>query len=58
MIAEMAMNIELARLMTYKAAWDVDNGSKNTYYASIAKAFAGDIANKAASDAVQVNWVV
>ena len=55
MIAEMAMNIELARLMTYKAAWDVDNGSKNTYYASIAKAFAGDIANKAASDAVQVN---
>lgn len=37
-----------------RSAWEVDQGRKNTYYASIAKAFAGDIANQVASDAVQV----
>merc|ERR1711894_384393 len=31
-----------------------DNGERNTYYASIAKCLAGDVANKAASDAVQI----
>ena len=29
-------------------------GIRNTYYASIAKCLAGDVANKAATDAVQV----
>ena len=51
----MAMNVELARMATYRAAWEVDNGRRNTYYASIAKGFAADVANKAASDCVQVN---
>lgn len=37
-----------------RSAWEVDQGRRNTYYASIAKAFAGDIANQVASDAVQV----
>lgn len=37
-----------------RAAWEVDQGRRNTYYASIAKAFAGDIANQVAADAVQV----
>lgn len=55
MIAEMAINIECARLATYKAAYEFDQGRKNTYYASIAKAFAGDVANKAAADAVQIH---
>ena len=50
----MAMNVELGRMATHRAAWEVDNGRRNTYYASIAKAFAGDMANKAASDCVQV----
>lgn len=54
MLAEMAMNIELSRLMTIKSAWEVDQGRRNTYYASIAKAFAADIANKAATDCVQI----
>ena len=54
MLAEMAMGVEIARLITLKAAWEVDQGRRNTYYASIAKAYAGDLANKSASDCVQV----
>jgi len=48
------MNIELARLGVYRSAWDFDRGVRNTYYASIAKAFAADMANKCAADCVQV----
>lgn len=50
----MAMKVELARMAYQRSAWEVDQGRRNTYYASIAKAFAGDIANQVASDAVQV----
>jgi acyl-CoA dehydrogenase len=32
----------------------IDEGHRNTYYASIAKALAGDVANKCAADAVQI----
>lgn len=53
-LAEMAMKVELARMAYQRSAWEVDCGRRNTYYASIAKAFAGDIANQVASDAVQV----
>lgn len=54
MLAEMTMETELGRLAWMRAAWEVDQGRRNTYYASIAKAFAGDAANRAASNAVQV----
>nr|XP_028688241.1 medium-chain specific acyl-CoA dehydrogenase, mitochondrial isoform X2 [Macaca mulatta] len=54
MLAEMAMKVELARMSYQRAAWEVDSGRRNTYYASIAKAFAGDIANQLATDAVQI----
>merc|ERR1712131_9204 len=54
LLAEMAMKVELARMGYQRLAWEVDNGKRNTYYASIAKAFAGDIANQVASHAVQV----
>mmetsp|Transcript_14142 Transcript_14142/g.27468 ORF Transcript_14142/g.27468 Transcript_14142/m.27468 type:complete len:419 (+) Transcript_14142:127-1383(+) len=54
-IAEMAMQIEAARLLTYKSAIIMDEGkTRNTMYASMAKAFASEVANKVASDAVQV----
>ncbi|KAK5860319.1 hypothetical protein PBY51_021808 [Eleginops maclovinus] len=53
-LAEMAMKVELARMAYQRSAWEVDQGRRNTYYASIAKAFAGDIANQVATDAVQV----
>ncbi|NXU99336.1 ACADM protein, partial [Cettia cetti] len=54
LLAEMAMKVELARLGYQRAAWEVDAGRRNTFYASIAKAFAGDVANQVAADAVQI----
>ncbi|XP_030061261.1 medium-chain specific acyl-CoA dehydrogenase, mitochondrial-like [Microcaecilia unicolor] len=54
MLAEMAIKVELARMSYQRAAWEVDAGRRNTYYASVAKAFAGDIANQVAADAVQI----
>merc|ERR550534_1190445 len=53
-LADMAIGVETARLIMQRSAWEVDQGRRNTYYASIAKAFAADVANKAATDAVQV----
>eukprot|EP00051_Salpingoeca_urceolata_P010903 m.133968 g.133968 ORF g.133968 m.133968 type:complete len:410 (-) comp16900_c0_seq5:99-1328(-) len=54
LLADMAIGVESARLCTQRAAWEVDQGRRNTYYASIAKAHASDVANKSASDAVQI----
>ena len=54
MLADMAMNVEAARLLALKAAWLVDQGQPNTKFAAFAKAFAADSAMKAATDAVQV----
>lgn len=54
MIAEMAMGIEAGRMTVWRAAWEIDQGRRNTYYASIAKAFCADMAHKVATDAVQV----
>ncbi|KAL8602081.1 hypothetical protein ACOMHN_007351 [Nucella lapillus] len=54
MLADMAIGIESSRLATMRSAWEVDQGRRNTYYASIAKALAGDVANKCATDAVQI----
>jgi acyl-CoA dehydrogenase len=54
MLADMAMNVEAARLLSLKAAWLVDQGQSNTKLAAFAKAFAADSAMKAATDAVQV----
>lgn len=54
MIADMAMNVEAARNLVWKAAWAVDAGEKNTTGAAFAKAFAADMAMKVTTDAVQV----
>jgi len=54
LIAEMARDIEAARLLVQKAAWLKDTGQRNTMNASMAKAFAADAAHRIASDAVQV----
>lgn len=54
MLADMAVGIETSRLAYLKAAWQFDNKQRNTYWASIAKCLAGDVANKSASDAVQI----
>jgi len=54
-LADMAMNIELARLMYLKAAWLKDKGLPHTLEASYAKLFASEMVEKAASDAVQIH---
>jgi alkylation response protein AidB-like acyl-CoA dehydrogenase len=54
MLADMAIDIEMARWITLRAAYDLDKGIRTSYYASIAKAYAADMANKTASNAVQV----
>ncbi|MEW5853572.1 MAG: acyl-CoA dehydrogenase family protein [Myxococcota bacterium] len=54
MIADMASDTEAARLLTYRAAWEIDQGRRNTKFAAFAKRFAADNAMKVATDAVQV----
>ena len=54
MLADMAMQIEAARLLVWKAAWSEDNGVRNTTGAAFAKAFAADMAMKVCVDAVQI----
>ena len=54
MIADMATEIEAARLLTWKSAAMLDNGERNTLVSSHAKRFAADAAMKVATDAVQV----
>jgi len=54
MIADMAMEVEAARLLVWKSAWAVDAGVSNTLYSAFGKAYAADKAMKIATDAVQV----
>jgi acyl-CoA dehydrogenase len=56
LIADMATEIEAARLLTWQAAWMLDQGygRKATLYSSFAKRFAADTAMKVTTDAVQV----
>ncbi len=54
LLADMAMDIEAARLLTYKGAWLLDQGKRNTKESSFAKAFAADLAMRVTTDAVQV----
>jgi acyl-CoA dehydrogenase len=54
MIADMAKDIEAARLLVWQAAWAIDNGRRNTKLAAFAKAFAADVAMRVTTDAVQV----
>ncbi len=55
MLADMAMEIEAARLLIYKAASLVDaHDPRMTLFASIAKCYASDAAMKVTTDAVQI----
>jgi acyl-CoA dehydrogenase len=56
MIADMATETEAARLLTWQAAWMLDQGygRKATLYSSFAKRFSADTAMKVTTDAVQV----
>ena len=54
MIADMATEIEAARLLTWKSAVILDQGERNTLISSHAKRFAADTAMKVTTDAVQI----
>ncbi len=56
LIADMATEIEAARLLVWQAAWmlDAGYGRRATLYSSFAKRFAADTAMKVTTDAVQV----
>ena len=58
LLADMAIGVNLARLAWKNSAWLADHGKKASLEASAAKAYASDVANKCASDAVQVNILV
>ncbi len=56
-LAELAMEIEAARLLTYRAAWLIDQGQDDrsvAHFLSMAKAKASEVAVRAADRAVQI----
>jgi acyl-CoA dehydrogenase len=53
-LADMAIKIETARLITWKAGWLADQGQPNNYESSVAKCYATDICMEVTTDAVQV----
>jgi hypothetical protein len=54
LLADMAKDIEAARLLVHSAASQIDSGANATKACSIAKCFAGDMAVARTADAVQV----
>ncbi|MDR7318810.1 acyl-CoA dehydrogenase [Brevibacillus nitrificans] len=54
-LADMAMQIELARNMVYKAAWLKDNGRRFTKEAAMAKLYASEVAMSATHQAIQIH---
>jgi alkylation response protein AidB-like acyl-CoA dehydrogenase len=54
MLADMATEIDAARLLTYRAAWLADENRTVTKQAAMAKLFASEAANRAAYKALQV----
>ncbi len=55
MLADMAMNIEAARQLTYAAAVKSENGEKDLkFFSAASKCFASDVAMKVTQDAIQV----
>jgi alkylation response protein AidB-like acyl-CoA dehydrogenase len=54
-LADMATEIEAARFMVLKAAWDKDNGNNYDVSSAMAKLYASDIAMKTTVEAVQIH---
>jgi butyryl-CoA dehydrogenase len=55
MIADMATQIEAARLLVYRAAWLKDQGLPFAKQASVAKLFATEMSERACRDAIQIH---
>jgi len=54
LLADMAAQIDAARLLTWRAAWLADQGLSCTSESSMAKLVAGDMAMQVTTDAVQI----
>jgi alkylation response protein AidB-like acyl-CoA dehydrogenase len=54
MLADMATEIEAARLLTWKACWLVDRGMDSTMASSMSKIFASEMAERVCSGAIQI----
>ena len=54
-LAEMATMIESARLLTYQAAWLIDNGQKDPTLIAMAKWLAGETGVRVTDDALQMH---
>ena len=54
-LADMATEIEAARLLTFRAGWILDQGQRNTKEASMAKLFASEVAVRVANEALQIH---
>jgi butyryl-CoA dehydrogenase len=55
MLADMATEIDAARLLVRKAAWKQDSGARFTVEASIAKLFASELATRVTHKAMQIH---
>ncbi len=54
-LAEMAMELDAARLLVYRAAWLKDQGNRITREAAMAKLFATESAQRAIDQAIQIH---
>ena len=54
LLADMKTKVDAARLLTWRAAWMLDQGMPMNKEASIAKLYAADIAMEVTTDAVQI----
>ena len=54
MLADMATEIEAARLLTWKASWLIDQGMDSTMASSICKVFSTEMAERVCSNAIQI----
>jgi alkylation response protein AidB-like acyl-CoA dehydrogenase len=55
MIADMATELEAARLLVYRSAWLADRGRAYRKEAAMAKLYASEVANRAASASLQIH---
>jgi butyryl-CoA dehydrogenase len=54
-LADMAVEIEAARMLTYRAAQKKDRGEKHTLEGAMAKMYASEAASRATEEAVQIH---
>ncbi len=54
-LADMLTEIEHAKIMVLKAAWEKDNGRDFALTASLAKLFSGELSNRVVNEAVQIH---